>query len=314
MAILDPNETIAKLRLEQDRLRRGLSSRNTVLGYGYDLRMYEAWCKLFSREALPTSTETLSLYLTDLLSQGKKISTASRRRCAIIHAHRSRGLPSPDAAEIRDLLLGARRLRGEKPRQMRPITVRELRKMSDGLGRVGTPQALRDRAILVLGFATALRRSNIAALNLEDIEFCRQGMIVSVNREKGDQQGKGRLVGVLRGRNPNSDPVRVLRAWLRARGDNPGQLFPRLNQFLRYGPLDGRSICWIVKRALKGIGIDPVQHGAHSLRSGAVTALGEANVGVLRISAYTGQSPRIVQRYFRRSEMWRNSASAAMGL
>jgi site-specific recombinase XerD len=314
MACHNSTLTIEELRLEETRLREGLVSHNTVLGYGYDLRMYCSWCERFQRAALPTSTETLCLYLTSLLSEGKKITTARRRKCAVLYEHRARGLPCPDANEIRELLRGAQRLRGEKPRQMRPITVQELRKMSAGLARVGTAAALRDRALLVLGFATALRRSNLAALRLADVEFCRQGLIVSVDREKNDQKGKGRLVGVLRGRHANSDPVRVLRAWLRVRGPNPGPLFPRVSKFRQGEALDGECICRLVKKCLAGIGIDPVQSGAHSLRAGAVSALGEANVGVLRIGAYTGQSPAIVERYFRRSEMWRNNASAALGL
>jgi len=314
MACHDSTLTIEELRLEETRLREGLVSRNTVLGYGYDWRMYCAWCARFHREALPTSTETLCLYLTALLTEGNKITTARRRKCAVLYEHRARGLPCPDTAEIQDLLRGAQRLRAEKPRQMRPITAQELRKMSARLARIGTPRALRDRALLVLGFATALRRSNLAALNLSDVEFCRQGLIVSVEREKNDQMAKGRLVGVRRGRHTHSDPAGVLRAWLRVRGRNPGPLFPRVSELRQGEPLTGDCICRIVKRCLVGVGISPIQRGAHSMRSGAVTALGEANVGVLRIAAYTGQSPNIVRRYFRRSELWRNNASAALGL
>jgi len=314
MATKDRTAVIADLHLEQARLRLGLIARNTVTGYGYDVKMYAAWCKQFELMALPSSTETLGLYLTDLLSQGKKISTARRRRCAIIHQHRSHGLPSPDAIEIRELLLGAQRLRGEKPRQMRPITVGELRRMSAALARSGTAADLRDRAILVLGFATALRRSNLAALSLGDIEFCRQGLIVSVDREKQDQAGKGRLVPVVRGQHINSDPVGVLRAWLRVRGGDPGPLFPRLNPYRKGEQIDGECIYRVIKKAVASIGIENSCYAGHSLRSGCVTTASEANVTALRISAYTGQSPGIVQRYFRRTEMWRNNIGGKLGL
>jgi len=306
--------TIEELRLEKTRLKQGLFSRNTVLGYDYDMRMYTTWCESFHRSALPSTPETLALYLTDLLSQGKKITTARRRKCAILHAHRTRGLPPPDTKEVLDLLRGAQRLRGEKPRQMRPITVRELRQMSAQLLRLGTPAAMRNRALLVVGFASALRRSNLALLNLCDVEFCRQGLILHVQREKQDQEGRGRIIGIPRGRHANSDPVGVLKAWLRVRGNDPGPLFPRVSKAGRGEPLDGECICRIVKKCLAGIGVDPCQSGAHSLRAGAITALGEADVGVLRISAYTGQTPEIVRRYFRRSEIWRNNACASLGL
>jgi len=314
MATHNPNDTIATLRLEQARLRQGLVARNTLAGYGYDVRMYSAWCASFNLASLPTTSETLSLYLTDLLSQGKKITTARRRKCAIVHEHRALGLPSPNSANIAELLRGAQRLRGEKPRQMRPITVRELRQMSSRLAKIGSPASMRNRALLVVGFASALRRSNLAALTLKDIEFVRQGLIISIDREKQDQEGKGRLVGIVRGRHTNTDPVRVLKGWLRVRGDDPGPVFCRLTAHRKGEPLDGECLCRILKNCLKGIGIDPTQSGMHSLRSGAVTALGEANIGAMRIGAYTGQSPAIVQRYFRRTEIWRNNAGASLGL
>jgi site-specific recombinase XerD len=314
MAIKDRTECIAELRLERARLRQGLIARNTVIGYGYDVKMYAAWCEQFEFAALPSTTETLGLYLTDLLSQGKRINTARRRRCAIIHEHRSHGLPSPDATEIRELLLGAQRLRAEKPRQMKPITVKELRKMSASLARSGTAEDLRDRAILVLGFATALRRSNLGALSLGDIEFCRQGLIVSVDREKQDQTGKGRLVPVVRGRHTDSDPVGVLRAWLRVRGGDPGPLFPRLSIYRNWEQLDGECIYRVVKKRLAEIGIENSCYAGHSLRSGCVTAASDANITALRISAYTGQSPAIVQRYFRRTELWRDNIGGKLGL
>jgi len=314
MAITNPTDTLQQLRLENARLRGGMMARNTVLGYGYDVQMYAAWCRGFQRAALPTSTETLSLYLTDLLVHGKKITTARRRLAAILHEHRSHDFPSPGSHEICELLGGAQRIKHERPRQMRAVTVRELRKMSAGLARSGTAAAMRNRALLVLGFASALRRSNLAALTLADLEFCSQGVILCINREKQDKAGMGRRIAILRGCHVNSDPVRVLRAWLRIRGSAPGPLFARTCKLRRGEALGPQTICRIVKKCLLGIGIDPIQSGAHSLRSGAVTALGEANVGVLRIAAYTGQSPTTVQRYFRRTDVWRNNAGGKLGL
>jgi integrase len=317
MAFNNPSLEISleMLKLEKMRLRKGVVARNTALGYGYDWRMFCAWAKSRGLDSLPATAETVALYLTDLLTQGKKITTARRRKCAIFYEHLARGLPPPESDEIRELLCGAQRLSGEKPRQMRPISVRELRRMSVKLARMSTPRALRDRALLVVGFASALRRSNLGALNLADIEFVSQGLILTIDREKGDQEGRGRLIGLARGRHAHTCPVRVLRAWLRVRGDRPGPLFPRFDRRDPGGPLDGESICRLVKKALTLIGIDPVQHGAHSLRAGFVTAAGEANVGELVIARHTGhQSMQVLRRYFRRSDIWRANASSLLGL
>ena len=314
MTAIDPT-TLDQLRLEETRLRQGLVSRNTVLGYGYDVQMYSAWCARFRLEALPSTPETLALYLTDLLRQGKKITTARRRKCAIVHEHVSHGLASPLTHEIRELLTGAQRLRGEKPRQMRPITIAQLNKISVALAKIGTPTALRNRALLVLGFASALRRSNLAALNLADIEFSREGLIVSVSREKNDQKGVGRSVGLPRGKHANTCPVRVLRDWLRVRGRHAGPLFPRLDPTHEGEPLDGEFVCRIVKDALVLIDVDPTQYGAHSLRAGFITAAGEAGVGELLIASQSGhRNMQTLRRYFRRTDLFRANACAMVGL
>jgi hypothetical protein len=78
--------------------------------------------------------------------------------------------------------------------------------------------------------------------------------------------------------------------------------------------MDGERVCAIVKDCAAAIGLDPSPYGAHSLRAGFCTAAGEADVGVLRISAYTGQSPAIVRRYFRRSELWKGNPCADLDL
>ena len=307
--------SMSELDMARRELRKGLVSQNSVLGYGFDWRMFCGWAKSRGLDSLPATAETVVLYLTDLLTQGKKITTARRRKCAIFYEHVSRGVPVPASAEIRELLRGAQRIRGEKPRQMRPVSVQELRRMSAKLASIGTPRALRDRALLVVGFASALRRSNLGALKLADIEFVPEGVILNIEREKGDQEGRGRFIGIARGRHADTCPVRVLRAWLRVRGDKPGPLFPSLDRRHPGTTLAGDSICRLVRRALTLIGIDPTEYGAHSLRAGFVTAAGEANVGELVIASQTGhRSTQMVRRYFRRSDLWRSNASSSLGL
>jgi site-specific recombinase XerD len=305
---------VTELRLAESNFKAGLTARNTVRGYAGDWKIFEDWCVRYRLTALPATEETVSLFLTDQLS-GHKITTVRRRKWAIVFEHRARGLASPVAQKVRELLRGAQRLRGEKPRQMKPITVAQLREMSAGLCKVGTPLALRDRAMLVLGFASSLRRCNITALNLADVEFVSQGLILSIGREKQDQEGVGRLIGIPKGEHPDTDPVRVLEAWLRVRtGTADGPLFSRLDLTHEGEALDGQSVCRIVKECVLRVGINPAQYGAHSLRAGFVTAASEKNISALRISRFTAQSPEIVQHYFRRSELWRNNVCGKLGL
>jgi site-specific recombinase XerD len=309
-----PLVSLERLRIEQSKFQQGLIAENTARGYASDWKVFEDFCARYRLTALPATEETVSLFLTDQLSR-RKISTARRRKWAIVFEHRSRGMPSPAGIITKELLRGAQRIRGEKPRQMQPITVAQLREMSAGLCKVGTPVALRNRAILVLGFASSLRRSNLTRLRLADVELCEQGLIVCVDREKNDQEAKGRLIGIPRGKHRHTDPVRVLEAWLRVRtGTAEGPLFPRLDLSHEGEPLDGQSVCRVLKETLNTFGIDSSQRGAHSLRSGLITAAAEANISALRIAAYTAQSPEIVRLYFRRSELWRGNVAGCVGL
>jgi site-specific recombinase XerD len=306
-------EDIDHLQAERQRYVDRMLAPNTALGYHYDLAQFHRWCERFGRIALPASTETVCLFLTHQLARGNKVTTALRRMFAIVREHRDRNVAMPDIRELRNLLAGAQRLRAERPRQMVPITVRQLRAISVALAREGTAAALRDRALMVVGFASALRRSNLAALTTEDIEFCRQGVIVTVRREKQDQEARGRLIGLPRGKHPHSCPVRALRAWLRVRGDAFGPLFWRID---KPGlPLSGENVCRIVKLGVARIGLDPTDYGAHSLRSGFVTAAGARNIPPLVIAAHTGhRSLDMLRLYFRRSELWRANPCAALGL
>jgi integrase len=316
-------EELARLVAERARIQESHFSQNTVLTYGFGWRMFCAWCEERGRPPLPASEDTVSLYLTDLLSRSK-VSTALSRNCAIIHQHRVNKFPSPVTKGIVELLNCAQRQRVEKPRRVRALALEDLRAISAKLltmrgtrysrfAGIPTDVALRDRAIMVVGFTSALRRSNIAALLLSDVEFTGEGMVLHINREKQDQKGNGRSIGLPYGKHPDTCPVLVLRDWLK-RGRNTGPLFPRLDRNYEGQAMngDGESIARIVKKCVKLIGLNWTDYAGHSLRAGFVTAAGEANIGILQIAAHTGHSVPMVERYFRKSDPFRNNVCGAM--
>jgi site-specific recombinase XerD len=298
---------------EQAKLQRALLSKNTQTGYAYDWALFTGWCSAMKREALPATVETVSLYLTDQLTTGKKVSTAVRRTSAINHMHRSMGLETPVTSEIWGLLKGAQRIRGETPREMRPLAIPELREISGILKRRATPLACRNRAILVLGFASALRRESLASLEVGDVEYCDQGLVLKIRKEKQDQEGRGRYIGLALGKRAATCPVRSLAAWMKHRGTEPGALFTHVPFDGR--PIRGEAIGRMVKASVRLIGLDSREYCGHSLRSGFITAAGEAGIPLLVIGAHSGhRSLSTLKRYFRRTELWKENPSGLLGL
>ena len=146
-----------------------------------------------------------------------KIATARRRLTAITYYHRLAGIDLPGRFAAVDLLRSAQRQRAERPRRSRPLEITELRQISELWKKEGTPKAIRDRAMLLVGFASALRRSSIVALTLDDLEFTDQGVILTVIREKQDQEAKGRYVAIPNGKHETTCAVGALRSWLAIR-------------------------------------------------------------------------------------------------
>jgi integrase len=221
------------------------------------------------------------------------------RVAAVAYFHRKAGLESPASASVvREVICGAKRL--SKPAIGKAaFSADQVRAMVSSLP--GTPQGKRNRAILCLGFATALRRSNLSALTLSDIEFRPEGVAIRVLREKQNQVGEPRWIGVFRTRR-RSCPVRALRAWLEIRGNEPGPLFCHVRRSRVYprAGLSSQEFGPIVQRAAAAAGLDPERYGAHSLRAGFVTAAAENGTSPLVIMQTTGhRSMSTLERYFR---------------
>jgi integrase len=170
--------------------------------------------------------------------------------------------------------------------------------------------------VLVIGFLSALRRCNLVALTLEDVEFCPEGLILTVRREKQDQSGRGRHIGLPKGKRKETCPVRCLEAWIDIRGAEPGPLFTRLGRGHEGKPMTrGDAIAQVVKDAVEMLGLDPNEYGGHSLRSGFITAAAEAGVGELTIASQTGhRDMSVLRRYIRRASVWKANAAGMIGL
>ena len=298
---------MAKIRAMREGLQSVDKAALTVRGYSADWRMFSDWCQTAGRSALPATEETLGLYIAWMVgTQRRKVSTANRHIAAIRHFHRGANLKPPGTEDANRTLHGARRSRDERPQGKIAITPSELARAAAKCD-PETNRGARDRALIVLGFATSLRRSNLAAMQYSDIAFEPEGVAVFVRREKQDQFGKGRVIGVWHGQRPETDPPKVLRAWIGKRGTWNGPLFPRvhLNDTVLREPISGDAINDIVKSCLKRIGIEPKRYGAHSLRAGAVTAAADLGRSDQEIMALSGHAtPAVMKQYVRRARIF----------
>jgi integrase len=197
---------------------------------------------------------------------------------------------------------------------MKPLTLALVREIAVELAGQDTPIALRDRAIVLVGFASALRSANLVALDLADVEFVEEGVRLRVRKEKQDQEGKGRWLGIPHGKHPETCAVKALREWIGRGGWFPGPLFTRFDNQGKRRPLQAERICQIVQACLRGIGRDPRGYGSHSMRAGFVTEAGLAGAQLLLIAQQTGhRDMSVLQRYFRR-DVFRSNVCGLLDL
>jgi integrase len=172
----------------------------------------------------------------------------------------------------------------------------------------------RDRALLLLGFAAALRRSELVALAVADMAVVAEGIRLTVRRSKTDQDAAGAVIGVVRTGTP-SCPVAALTAWLAAAGITDGRLFRRVDRHGRIGAaLSDQSVALVVKRRAALVGLDAAAFSGHSLRAGLATAAAAHGVEERLIMRQTRHVSLTVRRYIRDGEVFLGNASGRVGL
>ena len=286
-------EDMRALRARAAELASQTQATSTARAYDCDWREFVAWCDHAGRDPLPASPDTVMLFVTQQLMI-RKPSTVERRLAAISHMHRAHKLRRPVNEDVRDVLKGWVRVHGANQQSKKALTVQQLRQMVRELPK--NAAGARDRALLLFGFATGLRRSELSALDLSDITFTAKGVRVFIRRSKTDQAGKGREVGIFPGKKTSSDPVIWLERYLDIRGRSRGPLW--LAGDGQGGLTDRRmsadAIYDAVQRACDCIGLDPRQYGAHSLRAGCVTTAIEMGVPESLVMQLTGHKSHAV--------------------
>ena len=291
----------------------------TRKAYASDWKIFCSWCIDNGQIELPADPETLVLFLTDQAQTGTAPATLTRRLAAIKFAHEAAGHESPTALKIVTATLkGIKRDTGAAKKQKAPATADRLAIM---LGAI--PKALagkrdktltekRDRAILLLGFAGAFRRSELAALTVEDLEETEKGLNITIRKSKTDQEGVGQVVAI-----PNGlylQPVKALRDWLNAAGITTGPIFRPITQWggVRPVAITDKSIAETVKKYAHAAGFNPDDFAGHSLRAGFLTTAAEKGATVFKMAEVSRhKSIETLRGYVRSAELFKDHAGSA---
>ena len=206
-----------KLSAKSKRRMQKSKAFNTIKSYASDWNDFADWCEHQEKCALPAEPETIVNYINDL-ADNAKANTVSRRVTAISENHIAAGYKRDNPAHsglVRNAMSAIRREKGTFQHGKAPILLETLYLIADGFGEDET--SIRDRALLLLGFAGAFRRSELVALSAEDIKFSAEGMVVFIGKSKGDQLGKGSYIGIPYAPDAEICAVRALRASKKAR-------------------------------------------------------------------------------------------------
>lgn len=295
---------------------RASMSKSTVRAYRSAWRMFTTWCSSIGMNPLPAVPEVVALYITHRADIGMKVSTIESDIAAIAAAHKAVKLDSPTSSPVvKTVMKGIRRTVGTAPAAKSPVLMSELRRMVMTLP--DDNRGTRDHAVLVVGFAGAFRRSELANLNLSDITITNEGIRVVLRRSKTDQEGRGRVVGLPFGSHPATCPVRVLSRWIAIAEIETGPLFRSIDRAdnITDKPMSSKAVARAVKRAAKLAGMDPTTVSGHSLRSGFCTSAARAGATERCIARQTGhRSMAVLRGYIRDGTIWSDNPASMVGL
>jgi len=294
-------------------LAKAEKAASTRKAYGIDYRLFKAWCDAKGVSWLPAApeTETVAAYIA-AEAQTAKPSTIGRRVAAIRYAHKLAGLETPtDAEGVKATMRGIRRTFGGARIKKTPAVAAKM------LGMVATApeglSGLRDRALLLLGFAGAFRRSELVALDVADVAETETGLFVTIRHSKTDQEGQGETIAIARG--DIACPVKALREWLDAAGIEAGAIFRPIDKAgtVRPSRLTCRSVANIVKAYAERAGFDASTFSGHSLRAGFLTSAAGKGASIFKMMDVSRhKSVDTLRGYVRDAELFKDHAGAGL--
>ena len=293
------------------------TSENTRRAYKAAWADFVSWCATVHLDALPASAETVGLFLADRAAT-MKMASLQMRLVAISTAHKAKGFRlDTKAPQIRRVLQGIARTHGTAVVKKEAATLEVVRDAVRALSKDDSLRALRDRTVLLLGFAAALRRSELSAIDCSHLRFTPEGLILTLPRRKTDQEGEGTEIGVPSGQDARYCPVRTLKAWIERAGLEGGPLFRSISRADRAkaSRLCDRDVARVIQGAVALAGYEASTFGGHSLRAGFATTAGRAGIPERIIMLQTGhKSLPVLRGYIRRGSLFTENAAAMVGL
>lgn len=291
-------------------------SPGTLRGYDSAWARFVGWCGVHRRDPLPADPEVVALFLADVARELHP-TTLGRYTSAIKLRHDAAGYPSPTLdVRVKSVLRGIRRTHGVHPeRQAAPLLVGDLISVVETLG-TSKLIDVRDKALLLVGFGGAFRRSEIIGLDVRDLAFRSDGLVVKVRRSKTDQDGKGTVVGIGYGTN-GTCPLVALRKWVAGARIESGPVFRGVDRHgnVAAARLNSQAVCRVIKKLVPRAGLDPAHYSGHSLRAGFATSAAAAGIEEREIAKVTRHaSVQVLRRYIRDGQVLHGDLSRRLGL
>ncbi|TIQ44612.1 site-specific integrase [Mesorhizobium sp.] len=306
VGVSEINFTLALSDKVSSYVEKGLAE-NTKRAYAADLAHFEAW-----GGSVPATDTVIASYLAEH-AETLAVATLCRRLATISKAHTAKGLTSPTRSElVKSTIRGIRRSRGTAQAEAKPLLRDALFAVLERMG--NDIKSIRDRALLLIGFAGGFRRSELVGLDVEDIEHVRQGIVVLLRRSKTDQEGVGRKIGIPFGRT-RCCPVNALDQWLSTAAIDAGPIFRGVSRHghISEQRLSAEAVALVLKERLLAADISPDGFSAHSLRAGLVTSAAVAGAATWKIRQQTGHaSDAMLSRYIRDGDIFTANAAGAV--
>jgi len=292
---------IKKLELETINNLKNSKSKNTLRAYQSDYNDFSLFCSKNGFQAMPTQPKILALYITHLASYSK-YSTLKRRLASISIIHKTKGhYIDTKHPIIVENLMGIKRTNGSNQKGKKPLLISDLKLLINAIheSKEKNIRKIRDKALVLIGFAGGFRRSELVDIEYEDIEFVEEGVKIFVKRSKTDQSGEGMTKAIPYFDNINFCPVKALNKWVVEAEIKEGKIFN----------ISDKSVALIIKKYANYAGLDSNRYAGHSLRSGFATSTAESGAEERNIMAMTGhKSTEMVRRYIKESNLFKNNA------